>query len=100
METQEQHPGHAEPPPSAVLMQIANGVMATQALGVVAKLGIADLIDDGDRHVDELASSSGSHSPSLYRILRSLASLGVFTETSHSKFAHTPISSLLRSDVE
>ena len=100
METQGQQTALPEPPPSAVLMQIANGAMVTQALGVVAKLGIADIIDDGDRHVDELALASGSDGPSLYRILRSLASIGVFTETSHSKFAHTPVSRLLRSDVQ
>ena len=81
-------------------MQIANGTMVTQALGVIAKLGIADLIEDGDRDVGELASASGSDSASLYRILRSLASLGVFTETSYAKFAHTPVSRLLRSDTE
>ena len=100
METHTQHNSQQELPPSAVLMQIANGTMVTQALGVVAKLGIADLIDDGERHVEELASASGSDGPSLYRILRSLASIGVFTETSRGKFTHTPVSILLRSGIE
>lgn len=90
-----------DPHPSDALMQIANGVMVTQALGVVAKLGIADLIESGgERDVDELASASGSDRSALYRILRSLASIGVFTETSRARFAHTPVSRLLRSDVD
>lgn len=89
-----------EVPPQAIIMQIANGTMVTQALGVVAKLGIADMIEDGDCDVEKLAFASGSDRSSLYRILRSLASVGVFTETSRAKFAHTPVSSLLLSDIE
>lgn len=86
-------------PPSAMLMQIASGAMLTQAVGVAAKLGIADLLKDGGKNVDELAQATGAHSRALYRILRSLASIGIFRETSPRVFENTPISNLLRSDV-
>ena len=91
--------GPQEPPPPAILMQIAFGAMITQALGVAAELRIADLIHQGRRHIGELAEATGAHSPSLYRVLRSLASIGIFRETESRNFENTPLSELLRSDV-
>jgi hypothetical protein len=85
------------PPPPAVLMQIASGAMITQALGVVAELRIADLIHEGRGHVDQLAEATGAHSRSLYRVLRSLASMGIFHEISSRTFENTSMSELLRS---
>mgnify|MGYP000515864804 CR=1 FL=1 len=85
------------PPPHAVLMQIASSAMFTQALGVAAELRIADLIHDGRKGVEELAEATGAHPRSLYRVLRALASIGIFTETSPRMFDNTPISALLRS---
>src|SRR5687768_5479536 len=98
MEAQQQseQPG---PPPQAIIMQLAMGAMVTQAIGVAAKLGVADVLADGEKHIDEIASAANAHSPSLYRILRSLASLGVFTETRPRAFANTPLSETLRSDI-
>lgn len=86
-------------PPPVFILQMAMGAIMTQALGVAAKLGIADLLADGKKPVDELASASEAHAPSLYRILRSLASTGVFVETAPRVFANTQVSNLLRSDV-
>lgn len=83
-------------PPQAVIMQLSMGAMVTQAIYVAAKLGIADILADGEKHVDQIASEAGAHSPSLYRILRSLASLGVFTETHSRTFANTPVSAVMR----
>jgi hypothetical protein len=51
-----------------------------QALHVVAVLGIADRLTDGPRSVRELASDTGAHEPSLYRVSRMLAGIGVFSE--------------------
>lgn len=86
-------------PPGAVLMQIASGAMLTQAVGVGAKLAIADLLKDGGKSVDDLAQATGAHPRSLYRVMRSLASVGIFRETSPRVFENTPISDLMRSDV-
>jgi len=73
--------------------------MVTQALFVATKLGVADILADGEKHIDEISRMAGAHSPSLYRVLRSLASLGVFTETQTRTFANTALSAVLRSNV-
>src|SRR5688572_4589511 len=88
----------AGPPPPAVLMHIASGSMIAQALGVAAELRIADLVHEGRGHSDKLAEATGAHERSLYRVLRSLASLGIFRETASRTFENTPMSELLRSD--
>jgi O-methyltransferase domain/Dimerisation domain len=73
------------------------GYQVTQALYVAAKLAIADLLSDGPLSCDDLASKTGTHSPSLRRILRALASVGVFSEVVPGRFALTPLAALLRS---
>ncbi|MGD9630408.1 MAG: methyltransferase [Pyrinomonadaceae bacterium] len=88
-----------EPPPQAVMMQLSMGALVTQAIFVAAKLRIADIVADGEKHIDEIAQAAGAHSPSLYRILRSLASIGVFTEIGLRTFGNTAISEVLRSDI-
>ncbi|HEX5875103.1 MAG TPA: methyltransferase [Pyrinomonadaceae bacterium] len=85
-------------PPEAVLTEILLGSLASQSLYVAAKLGIADLLADGPKGVDELAQAADAHAPSLYRVLRALASLGVFTEQDDRVFALTPAAEALRSD--
>lgn len=96
METQAQTTEQPGPPPQAIIMQMSMGAMVTQAIYVAAKLGIADILAVGDKHVDQISQEAGAHSPSLYRILRSLASLGVFTETRPRVFANTQLSDVLR----
>src|ERR1043166_7557791 len=76
--------------PSAFLTQIMLGSLATQAVYVAATLGIADLLVDGPKSLEELARARNAHAPSLYRILRALASLGIFAEDDHRVFALTP----------
>jgi O-methyltransferase domain len=89
------------PPPDVVLTQMLAAPLVTQALRVVAELGIADLLAHGARSVDELAAASGAHAPSLYRFMRALASCGVFAETKDERvFELTPMAELLRADVE
>lgn len=85
--------------PSAFLTQIMLGSLATQAVYVAATLGIADLLVDGPKSVEELAQSRNAHAPSLYRILRALASIGIFAEQDNRVFALTPTAQPLRSDV-
>ena len=85
--------------PQAQLNQLISGYMRTQAVYVAAKLGIADLLSTGSRTADELAQATHTHAPSLFRLLRALASLGVFAEDESSRFGLTPIAECLRSDV-
>jgi hypothetical protein len=66
---------------------------------VAAKLGIADLLKDSPKSCDELATATGTNAPSLYRLLRALASLGVFAETQPNHFSLTPLAACLQSDV-
>ena len=80
------------------LMQILLGCFPSQAVYVAAKLGIADLIKDGPRTAADLAAQTSTHERSLYRVLRSLASVGIFTETESKTFALTPAADLLLSD--
>src|ERR1041384_4934125 len=75
------------PPPESVLTQITYGPLLAQALYVAAKLGIADLLAAGPRPVRELAQATNTQERALYRVLRSLASVGVFTETDPQVFA-------------
>lgn len=88
-----------EPPPQAVLGQMITGALTTQAIYAAAKLGIADLLSAGPKDVDELGSAVQAHPEALYRLLRTLSSVGVFTETEPRRFALTPMSQLLRRDV-
>ncbi|MDQ4148488.1 MAG: acetylserotonin O-methyltransferase [Actinomycetota bacterium] len=62
----------------ARLQDIGIGYWKSQALYVAAKLGIADHLRERPKTADELAAEVGAHSPSLFRVLRFLASLGVF----------------------
>jgi hypothetical protein len=82
----------------STLMGIARGYQRSQALAVVAELGIADLLRDGPRSADDLAAATGTDPRSLYRLLRALASIGVFEEGVHGGFALTAMGELLRRD--
>jgi hypothetical protein len=85
-------------PPEATLTQMITGSLASQAVYVAAKLGIANLLRDGARTVEELAKAAEVDPPSLYRVLRALSSFGVFKEESDRVFGLTPTAELLRSD--
>src|SRR5918992_238806 len=80
----------ASAPPEAVLTQIMLGSLAAQTIYVTAKLGIADLLADGPKSVEELATATNTHAPSLYRLLRAAASLNVFSEQENRVFALNP----------
>ena len=86
-------------PAETLLTQILMGSLSSQALYVAAKLGVADLLVDGPKPVDELATATETDAPSLYRVLRALASIGVFEEQDNQVFALTPTAEPLRSDV-
>lgn len=79
------------------LWRMANAYQVSQAIHVAASLGIADLLEDGPRSVDDLAEVSGAHAPTLYRLLRALTSVGVFAET-EGRFGLTPLAEYLRTD--
>jgi hypothetical protein len=83
------------------LNQILQAVALSRALCTVAELGVADHIQAGTpRSAAYLARATATHERSLYRLLRFLASHGLFRETNSGEFDHTPLSSALRSDAE
>ena len=86
-------------PPPFALFRMVTGYYVSRAIYVVARLGIADHLSEGPRRVDDLAAATGTHAPSLKRVLRLLASVGVFTEEADSRFALTPIGDCLRANV-
>jgi SAM-dependent methyltransferase len=81
------------------LLSMGDGLIIQQALYSAAKLGVADLLKDGPRTASELARNLQVNESALYRILRLLASLSVFEETSPQTFANTELSQFLRSGV-
>jgi hypothetical protein len=87
-----------ELPPPMVFMQLLFGKQLTYSLSGVARLGVADHMDKTARPIEELAGKVGAHAASLYRVMRLLASLGVFKEGPARRFALTPVGELLRTD--
>jgi len=84
-------------PPSAQIFGMGMAAYVPQMLHVLVKHGIPDLMVDGARASADLASATGLHERSLYRVLRSLAGLGFFTEKSRGVFELTPLGSALTS---
>ena len=94
----ENNPTIPQLPPDAILSQMLFAPLVQKSIFVTAKLGIPDLVAQEAQTAEQLAQKTGMHAPSLYRILRTLASAGVFAENAERKFELTPISELLRSD--
>jgi len=86
-------------PPQAQLMNLITGRFMTQSVGVVAELRLADHLKDGPLGADELARRAGAHGQSVYRLLRALSMVGLFTEHEGHRFSLTPAGELLRTDV-
>lgn len=77
-------------------MGLITGYWISQAVGTVALLGVADHLTDGPRTSDELARVVGANPQALYRVLRLLASIGVFARVAPDSFELTPLGETLR----
>ncbi len=84
--------------PAAELVRLINGFQVSQALRGAALLGVADHLKDGPKSADALAKACDAHPGSLYRVLRALATVGVFHESERKEFSLTPVGSCLTSD--
>lgn len=71
--------------------QMVTGYWVSKAIYAATRLGIADLLKDGPKTVGELAAATGAHAPTLYRLLRALAGVGIFAEEGKGRFATTPL---------
>ena len=88
----------SEPTPRDQIARTITSYWTSQAVYVAAKLRIADRLADGPRTVEALAEATGTHPRTLYRLLRALASVGVFSEGEAGRFRLTPAGELLRAD--
>jgi hypothetical protein len=88
----------AAPPPPVQMLQMLTGFQISQALYVAARLGVADQLLDGPRSAGDIADAVGADPSSLRRLLRTLASLGVFAESEPGIFAVTPLGRTLAAD--
>jgi len=86
-------------PLPAHLMNFILGKWISKSIYAVAELGIADILAEEKLNIDQLAAETNSNSISLYRVMRALASVGIFMETDDKHFENTPISELLKSGV-
>lgn len=88
----------SEPSPQDQLARLMSGYWHTQAIHVAARLGVADLLTGSPQSAEQLAAATGAHPRGLYRLLRALASLGIFAEDDQRRFSLTPLADCLRSD--
>jgi len=78
------------------LLRKIYGSVITQMIAVAAQLKIADLLIEGPKSVERLADATDTHAPTLYRLMRALASEDIFEETDPGHFALTPVAELLQ----
>jgi hypothetical protein len=95
MSTQPASPS-AAPPPHAQLIQMGTAAWVSAIVSTAAKVGIADQLAAGPKTASELAGPMTLHAPSLHRLMRTLASLGVLTEQDAGRFALTPVGEALQ----
>ncbi len=81
------------------IVQMCFGSLLTQLLGIAAELGVADLVAEEPRPVEDLARETSTQPDGLYRVLRALAAQGVFSEIAPRTFGLTPTASALRTGV-
>src|SRR5262245_34996659 len=84
--------------PDVQLHHLMSGYWISAALGVAAELNLADLMAEGAQASTDLARMTGTHPAALYRLLRTLASVGLFTEVAPGHFALTEMGAFLRTD--
>ena len=82
--------------PQAAILQMLMGSWVAQAIGAVARLGVADHLGAGPKSSAELAKAVGANAESLGRTLRALASVGLFTAPAPDTWALTSIGDCLR----
>jgi hypothetical protein len=88
----------SEPNAHVQLVQMATAYWASRLLYVAAKLNLADHLAAGPQGADTLAVTTGTHAGALYRLMRTLAGLGLLTENGSKQFALTPLGEALKSD--
>ncbi len=86
-------------PVEIAMEQMITSYAISRCIYVAAKLGISDILASGSVNISEIASKTNTNSGTLYRILRTLASVGIYEETTTENFVLTPLAELLKTDV-
>ncbi len=85
-------------PPFAAVLDTMTSAWVAQGVYVVTKLGVADALRDGPLTAEAIAGRVGANPDALNRLLRALASHGIFTQRRDGRFALTPLSESLLAD--
>jgi hypothetical protein len=85
--------------PADVMKNLTIGYWVARLIHVAAKLRLADLLKSRSRTIEDLATATGVQPLGLYRVLRALASVGVFAETKNRRFKLTPLAATLQTGV-
>lgn len=85
-------------PPHLELIGMVTAIWKARAVYAAASLSLADLLQEGPCSVATLAERTGTHAPSLHRLLRALASCGMLTEVEPQRFGLTRLGAALRRD--
>ncbi|MGH3787659.1 MAG: methyltransferase [Pseudonocardiaceae bacterium] len=91
--------GSSADPPAVTVLQLTQGALVSQAIGVFARLGVADVLAAGPRDAQQIAELVGADGSALYRLLRALGDVKIVDELKNRHFALTPLGEVLRSDV-
>lgn len=91
-------PSPEAPGPMQQVLQIATGYIPSSALYVAVELGVADQLVAGPKTTADLAQATRANEDALYRVLRLLASLGIFEQTGPRQFGLNPAGQLLAKD--
>ena len=86
-------------PLPAVMLNLTIGHWVARLIYIAAKLKLADLLKGGPQTADQLAKATNVQALALYRVLRALASVGVFAETKGGRFKLTPLAATLQTGV-
>lgn len=86
-------------PPQVILFDHIGGVGNTQLIGIAARLKIADVLDQKAMTAEELSFAIKTHPDSTHRMMRALATLGVFRMSRRGVFSNNRLSRVLKSDV-
>lgn len=82
-------------PANVAIIEMVQGFYVAKAIGVVAGLNIAEHLKEGEKDISELATKTGAHKEPLYRLMRMLASQGIFIEKANKIFKNNRLSNTL-----
>ena len=84
-------------PPEAQIVDMIMAQLGARLINLAVRLSLPDYMAEGPRSAEELAAVTGTHAPALYRILRTMAAMGIFTEGNGHRFGLTPLGAALQS---